>query len=155
MLNYTRRARGYVLTDGFKIFRRKIIEAFFDVLQVLVFILRVYKYRIFNKPAVSSTFCSLADIPFPVAQFAQKEVRYYAVCSVCIIPGIAGERMRGNSLMVTIRPVLHAGQMQGLIPVRRSNRCRLDSGGSPFFIIASISGFSSTVNCKARFRLVV
>ncbi len=43
---------------------------FFNVLQVFVFLLSVYKCRIFDKPAVSDSFRSLAGIPFPVALMA-------------------------------------------------------------------------------------
>ncbi|MFW5821765.1 MAG: hypothetical protein ACOCU7_00130, partial [Tangfeifania sp.] len=76
-----------------------------------------------------------------VAQFAQKKVGYYAVCSVCTIPGIAGERMRGSSLMITIRPVLHTGQRQGLTPVSLAKRSTFVSGGFCCFMMSSISGF--------------
>ena len=128
---------------------------FFDVLQVFVFLLSVYKCRIFDKPVVSDSFRSLAGIPLPVALMAQKEVGYYAVCSVCIIPGIAGERIRGNFLMITICPVLHTGQRQGLTPVSLAKRSTLVSGGFCIAITASIPGFSFGTSCNSRFRLVV
>src|SRR6056297_3072421 len=82
---------------------RKINEVFFDVLQVFVLFLPVYECRIFDKPSVLDSFCSLPGIPFPFVQLAQNEVVYYAICSVCVISGITGERIRGNSLVATIR----------------------------------------------------
>ena len=67
----------------------------------------------------------------------------------CFLVNHLGERILGSSLTTTIRPVLHTGQRQGLIPVSLSNCCRFVSGGCCCFIIASISGFSSGVrNCS-------
>jgi len=60
----------YVLTDSFEDFLKKIIEEFFDVLQVFMLILFVYTCRLFRKPAVSGTFYLLRDIPFPPALIA-------------------------------------------------------------------------------------
>ena len=106
-----------------------------------MFFLPIYKCRIFDKPAVLDSFCSLTGIPFPFVQLAQNEVVYYAICSVCVISGIAGERIRGNSLVATIRAVLHTGQRQGFIPVSLAKRSTLVSGSCCFLIIASISVF--------------
>ena len=41
----------------------------------------------------------------------------------------AGDRMRGNSLMETIRPFLQTGQRQGLNPVSLSKRSIVVSAG--------------------------
>jgi hypothetical protein len=81
------------------------------------------------KPTVLGSFCSLPDIPFLVALVAQIRDGCYTFCSGCLRKGWAGERIRGNSPMVTIRPVLHTGQRQGLTPVSLSNRSILVSGG--------------------------
>ena len=128
---------------------------FFDVLQVFVLFLSVYTCRIFDKPAVSDSFCLLAGIPFPVTLVAQNRMDVYAFGNGSFKINPAGERIRGNSLIVTMCPVLHTGQRHGFIPVSLAKRSVLVSGSCCFLIIASMSGFFSSTNCRARFRLVV
>lgn len=101
------------------------------------------------------SFCWLPGIPFPNrAGSANWEVGYDCVNGFS--KGFhAGDRIRGSSLMATILPVLHAGQRQGFTPVSLSNRSTLVSGGFCWLIILSMSGFSSGVNCKLRFRVTV
>jgi len=70
-------------------------------------------------------------------------------------PVITGERIRGNSRVLTILPILHTGQMQGLFPVSLANRSRFVSGGCFRFSIVSIFGFSSGTNCKSRLCLMM
>ena len=90
---------------------------FFDVFQVFVLFLSDYKSRIVIKTVVLGTFCSLAGIPFPVTLIAQNRIDVYALGNGSFKINPDGERIRGNSLMVTIRPVLHTGQRHGFIPV--------------------------------------
>jgi len=77
---------------------------------------------------------------------------------------LPGDRIRGNVLMVTMRPVLQTGQRQGLMPVRRSKRSiEVSTAEDPFefcfsinrFSNASMSGFSSGTNLSERLRLRV
>jgi len=51
---------------------------------------------------------------------------------------VAGDRIRGSSLMVTIWPVLHTGQMHGFTPVSLAKRSKLVSGGCCRFPVVSI-----------------
>ena len=50
-----------------------------------------------------------------------------------IVLTLPGDRIRGNVLMVIIRPVLQTGQRQGLTPVRRSKRSiEVSTSENPF-----------------------
>ena len=127
---------------------------FFDVLQVFVF----FQIIVTNKLAFSlyfSTFLLTLGHTFPSsAESANQEVDYD--CINVLFKGLHdGDRIRGNSLMVTILPVLHTGQRQGFIPVSLSKRSTLVSGGFCFLIIVSKSGFPFGTNCKLRFRFNV
>jgi len=83
---------------------------------------------------------------FPGSAGSAKLKVDYNTCINVFFKGFqAGDRIRGNSLMATMIPVLHTGQRHGFTPVSLSNRSTLVSGGFCCFIILSMSGFSSGV----------
>lgn len=95
-------------------------------------------------------FCWYWGIPLPVALGAQiGEVGYTCVTGLFNCPR-AGERIRGSSLMVTILPVLHTGQRQGLMPVSVAKRSMFVSGGCCFLITVSMPSFCWGTNCSSR-----
>ncbi len=86
---------------------------------------------------------------------AKKVEGYWVFTGKLFSKNFTGDRIHSNSLTTTMRPDLHTGHKHGLIPVNRKKRFSLVSGSCCCLTIASMTGFSASVNCWAILRLTV